>query len=73
MTFSDTDQRLHAVELAAHIFAEHAALQVRQNGFARHRGVRSTKTASDQHQHDDARDDAVDGEGHETRAPEPSP
>ena len=70
------DERLHAVELAADIFAQHAALQIGQNWFGFQ--VRSLPFAprqsatTERHEQDEAEQDAIDRERRETTRAAPS-
>ena len=71
-------ERLHAVEFAAHIFTEHAALEVGQDGLGLQgateptpfrvsgQAIRGSKPRADHAKHD-----AVNGEGGETMPPHP--
>src|SRR5450755_4482716 len=68
----DADERLHAVEFAAHIFAKHAALEVGQNNLGlqgsaslRRFASAAKQPATQREEQDQTERDPVDGEKRE--------
>ena len=64
----DADQRVHAVELATHIFAKHAALQIGKDRFSR---FHLNKTAHQEDYQNQAEYDPINRKRRETATPNP--
>jgi hypothetical protein len=61
-------ERVHPVELAPHVLAKHAALQIREDRLGR---LHLNKTASEENDQNNPEDDSVNRKGRETAATHP--
>jgi len=63
-----SDERVHPVELAPHVLAKHAALQIREDRLG---WLHLDKTASEENDQDNAKDDSINRKRRETATTHP--